>query len=167
MKSERERELRALLRWLEKQVAATKRALEPFEPVKQGELVPAPPKPPRKRSEAEDDYDEYRDTRRTRLEELGVEVVDETPPAPAFVNASMMRCRHACRAVALAGKSLPLDDEQRRVVGRRTDELLAQLFDHFFVLEYPARMEPPYPYNAFVKKWPELLAEISKAGSSA
>lgn len=141
MKSAREVELRTVLRYLEKQVAAVKRQLEPFEPVQQGELVPSPPRPPRALSQGEEDYAEYVDTRRTRLEELKCgDLPDEPLPPPAFVNSAMKKIRAACK-----------DDRQ-----------LEQAFDLFFNLDYPARMDPPYPFNAFVKKFPELLEQLNR-----
>lgn len=142
MKSERERELRWRLRWLEQQVESTKRALRPFEPVQQGALIPAPAPAPRQLSEQQEDYAEWSATRGTRLDELEVDPTPEPMPPIPFINATMKRVRQACG-----------DD----------DRLMARLFDRFFALDYPARMDPPYPFNAFVKKWPELLAEIAAA----
>lgn len=141
MKSAREVELRTVLRYLEKQVEHVRRLLVPFEPAQQAELVPAPPRPPRAKSQGEEDYAEYVATRRTRLEELGVgELPDEEPPPIPFVNSAMKKIRAACK-----------DDRQ-----------LEQAFDLFFALDYPARMDPPYPFNAFVKKFPELIEQLNR-----
>jgi len=140
MKSAREQELRWRLRWLEQQLEATRRALKPFEPVQQGELVPGPAPAPRKLSRQQEAYAEYVDTRRTRLDELEVDAPDEAPPPVAFINSSLKKVVDACK-----------DDRQYE-----------QLLDLFFALDWPARMETPYPFNAFAKKWPELLEQLNR-----
>lgn len=103
-------------------------------------LLPAP----RRQSDAEIDYEYFESRRKKRLEELGGFVEDKRPAVP-FINAALKKIREACES----------EDE------------LWDLMQEYFSREYPAKYEPPFPFEAFcsAKVWPKLLAEMREVRS--
>lgn len=151
--------LRERRAWLLKQVEATDRAIDKLQnaaldsafkklagrpprptPQELPGVPPAPPPPPRKPSVHEENFAEYQKTREGRLARLGVPPVPDRQYTLAFINVTMKRIRDACH-----------DD----------DELFA-IFTAFVAETYPAKMDPPYPFECLAsqKVWPKLLQQV-------
>lgn len=152
-------ELKARKAWLLRVIAQIDRELEKrlresgAPPKPRPQSLPGIPAHQRQASESEEDFAEFQATRAGKFKRLGVPLVPDrmrtgVEYSPAFINTALKRLRETIAGV----HSDP--------VAARAELWLT--FTAFFSEDYPARYNPPYPFEAFVspKVFPKLLDRV-------